>query len=169
MKAVQVFLVTKTRTKNVNCNSHKENCKNFLISNWNLGKIEEHFPFSLQTCDHFIAGSWIYEAYYLLNLFNTPLQIYYGDMNLNNLSSYSSLALLFVWKLCWSFLLKVVTTIFVLICFLTLKESTCEKWKNIFPLLQKRSWNNQVLTFQILKCRDVIKCPSMKLETNFTD
>ena len=32
-----------------------------------------------------------------------------------------------------------------------------------------RSWNNQILTFQILKCHDVIKCPNMKHETHFTE
>ena len=46
MKAVQAFLVTKARTKTVNCNSHKENYKDFMISDWNLAKVEEHFPFS---------------------------------------------------------------------------------------------------------------------------
>ena len=32
-----------------------------------------------------------------------------------------------------------------------------------------RSWDNQILTFQILKCHDVIKFPSMKHETHFTE
>ena len=32
-----------------------------------------------------------------------------------------------------------------------------------------RSWDNQILTFQIFKCHDVIKCPSMKHETHFTE
>ena len=120
MKAVQAFLVTKARTKTVNCNSHKENYKDFMISDWNLGKVEEHFPFSVQTCDHFIATSWIHEAYHLMNLFNAPLLIHYRDMKVNNLSKSPSLALLFIWKLCWSFLLKVVTTIFFLVFFLCL-------------------------------------------------
>ena len=31
------------------------------------------------------------------------------------------------------------------------------------------SWDNQILTFQIFKCHDVIKCPSMKHETHFTE
>ena len=32
-----------------------------------------------------------------------------------------------------------------------------------------RSWDNQILTFQIFKCHDVIKCLSMKHETHFTE
>ena len=32
-----------------------------------------------------------------------------------------------------------------------------------------RSWENQILTFQILKCHDVIKCPSIKHELHFTE
>ena len=30
-------------------------------------------------------------------------------------------------------------------------------------------WNNQILTFQIFKCNDVIKCLSMKHETHFIE
>ena len=32
-----------------------------------------------------------------------------------------------------------------------------------------RSWDNQILTFQVLKCYDVTKCLSMKHETHFTE
>ena len=32
-----------------------------------------------------------------------------------------------------------------------------------------RSWDNQILTFQIFKCHDVIKCLSMKPETHITE
>ena len=32
-----------------------------------------------------------------------------------------------------------------------------------------RSWNNQILTFQIFKCHDVINCLSMKHEKRFTE
>ena len=31
------------------------------------------------------------------------------------------------------------------------------------------SWDNQVLTFQKFKCHDVMKYPSMKHETHFTE
>ena len=31
------------------------------------------------------------------------------------------------------------------------------------------SLDNQILTFQIFKCHDVAKCPSMKHETHFTE
>ena len=135
----------------------------FLIGIWE--KLKNMFL----SVSRLIATSWIHEAYHLLNLLNTPLQIHYRDMKVNNLSKSPSLALFFIWKLCWSFLLKVVITIFLLVCFLSQKESTCEKRKNIFTSLRKRSWDNQILTFQIFKCREVIKCPSMKHETNFTE
>ena len=31
-----------------------------------------------------------------------------------------------------------------------------------------RSWDNQILTFQIFKCHNIIKCLSMKHETHFS-
>ena len=30
-------------------------------------------------------------------------------------------------------------------------------------------WDNQILTFQTFQCHDVIKCPSMKHQTHFTE
>ena len=50
----------KTKTKTVNCNSRKENCQDFLISDWILRKGQENF--SAQTYDHFKD-----EAYRLWN------------------------------------------------------------------------------------------------------
>ena len=47
----RLFLVPKNRTKTVNYNSHKENCEDFLISDWILRKAKENF--SVQVCDHF--------------------------------------------------------------------------------------------------------------------
>ena len=81
----------KTRTKTVDYNSHKENCEDFLISDWILRKVEENV--STQTCDHFKD-----EGYRLLNLLKTPLQIHYRhvtlrDMKVSNLSKSPSLAL----------------------------------------------------------------------------
>ena len=32
-----------------------------------------------------------------------------------------------------------------------------------------RSWDNQIVTFQIFDCHDIIKCLSMKHETHFTE
>ena len=32
-----------------------------------------------------------------------------------------------------------------------------------------RSWDNQILSFQVFKCHGVIKCLSMKHETHFTE
>ena len=133
----RLSLVTKTGTKTVNCNRHKENCEDFLISDWVLRKVEENFPFSSQTCDHFFATSWIHEAYHLLNLFKTPLQIHYRYMKVNNLSISPSLALFFIWKLCCRFLFLVLSTIFVLVYFVSLKESTCETRKIFFTSLRK--------------------------------
>ena len=46
----------------MNCNSLKENCEDFLISDWILKKVEKNFPFSATTCDHFKD-----EAYDLLS------------------------------------------------------------------------------------------------------
>ena len=92
--------MTKARRKTVNCNSHKENCEDFLISDWNLRKIEENFPFCAQTCDHFIATSLIHEACHLLNLLETPLQMHYRNMKVNNLSKLPSLAFFFSSETC---------------------------------------------------------------------
>ena len=50
----------KTKTKTVTRNSRKENCQDFLISDWILRKGQENF--SAQTYDHFKD-----EAYRLLN------------------------------------------------------------------------------------------------------
>ena len=50
----------KIRTKAVDYNSHKENCEDFLISDWILRKVEENV--SAQTCDHFKD-----QGYLLLN------------------------------------------------------------------------------------------------------
>ena len=72
----------------------------------------------------------------------------------------------------WLCRLKVVSTTFLLVCFVILKDSTCETRKNVFLFHFKssfRSWDNQILTFQIFKYYDVIKCPSMKHQTHFTE
>ena len=58
------------------------------------------------------------------------------------------------------FLLKFVSARFLLVCFVYLKESTFETRKNVCY---------QILTFQIFKCNDVIKCLSMKHETHVTE
>ena len=129
--------MTKTRTRTVDRNSHKENCEDFLIFDWDFGKVEEYFPFSAQTWDHFISTSWIYEAYHFLNLFKTPSQIHYRNMKVNNLSKFPSLALFFIWK-------EV-----SLVCFVSLKKKTCETRKNIFTLLRKGSWDFNFSDIQI--------------------
>ena len=64
-------------------------------------------------------------------------------------------------------LLKVVSASFLLVCFLYLKESTCETRKKCFLFHFESSFHfrdNQVLTFQIFKSHDVIKCLNMKHE-----
>ena len=69
--------------------------------------------------------------------------------------------------------LKVVSATFLLVCFLYLKESTCETRKNVFYFISKALFVLEIislsLTFQIFKCHDVIKCPSMRHETHFTE
>ena len=79
-------------------------------------------------------------------LFKTPLQIHYRYTKMNNLSKSPSLALFFVCKLCW-FLLKVVSTIFLLVCFVSLKESTCETRKNIFYFTSKSLFVLEIIKF----------------------
>ena len=71
---------------------------------------------------------------------------------------------------------KVACAVFLLGCFACLKESTFETRKNVFYFTSKaflsvhfRSLHNQILTFQIFKCHDVIKCLSMKHETHSTE
>ena len=66
--------------------------------------------------------------------------------------------------------LKVVSATFLLICFVRLQQRTCETRKNVFLFYLKssfRSWDNQVLNFQIFKCHNIIKCLSMKQENTF--
>ena len=68
--------------------------------------------------------------------------------------------------------LKVVSTTFLLVCVLCLKDSTCETRKIVFLFHLESSFcssDNQILTFQILKCHDVIKYPSMKHERHFIE
>ena len=66
--------------------------------------------------------------------------------------------------------LRVVSATFLLVCFTCLKESTFETRKNLFHLESSfRSWDNQILTFQIFKFHDIIKCLSMKHETHFIE
>ena len=63
--------------------------------------------------------------------------------------------------------LTLVSTTFLLVCFASRKESTCDARKNVFLFHVESyfcSWDNQFLIFQILKCYDVIRCPSIKWE-----
>ena len=68
--------------------------------------------------------------------------------------------------------LKVVSATLLLFYFLRLKERTHETRKNVFLFHLEssfRSSDNQILTFQIFKWHDVIKYPSMKHKTRFTE
>ena len=59
----------------------------------------------------------------------------------------------------------VVSATFLLVCFSHLQDSTCETRKNDFFFHFEssfRSLDNQILTFQIFECHDVITCLSMK-------
>ena len=72
-------------------------------------------------------------------------------------------------KICY--ILKVVSITFLLVCIVCLKGSTFETRKNVFYSTSKaflRSWDDQILIFQIFKCYDVIKCLSIKHVTHFT-
>ena len=99
-------------------------------------------------------------------------------MKVNNLSKSPSLALFSS-----HVFLKFVSTMFLLVCFVSLKERTYETKKNTFllhfeslfssldnqVLTLNLNFKNQILNFQIFKCHDVIKFPDMKHETNFTE
>ena len=68
--------------------------------------------------------------------------------------------------------LKVVSTTFLLVCFFASKrEHLWNKEKCFWFHFENsfRSWDNQILTFQIFKCHDVIKCLSMKHETHIIE
>ena len=65
--------------------------------------------------------------------------------------------------------LKAVSATFLLVCFLSLKESTCETTKNIYFTLKVLFVLEIILTFQKFKCHDVIKCPTMKHEIHFAE
>ena len=69
--------------------------------------------------------------------------------------------------------LKVVSATFLLDCFIYLKESTYiwNKKKCFLFHFESffRSWDNQILTFEIFKCHDVIKCLSMKQEIHVAE
>ena len=69
-------------------------------------------------------------------------------------------------------MLKVVSAVFLLVCFSSLKESTFETWKKCFLLYCKssfRSQENQIFEFQTFKFHDVINCLSIKQEIHFTE
>ena len=73
---------------------------------------------------------------------------------------------------CYMKMLKVVSATFLLVCFVCLKERTCETRKNVFLFHFKSSFHsrdNQILNFQLFKCHDVIKCLGMKHETHFIE
>ena len=68
--------------------------------------------------------------------------------------------------------LNAVSATFLLVCFVWLKESTCEARKNVFLFHVEssfRSRDNQILTFEVFKRHAVIKCLSIKHETYFTE
>ena len=67
--------------------------------------------------------------------------------------------------------LKVVSTTFVLVSFAYLKDSTCGRKIKFFISFRKLffSWDNQILTFPVLKCHDVIKFLSLRHEIHPTE
>ena len=62
--------------------------------------------------------------------------------------------------------LKVLSATFLLVCFVSLKESNCDTRKNVSYFTSKALF---VLEIIKIKCHDVIKCPSMKHETHFAE
>ena len=66
--------------------------------------------------------------------------------------------------------LKLVSFAFLPVCSLSLKESTCETWKNVFNVTSKALFVREkiiILEFQIFKFNDVIKCLSIKQKKTF--
>ena len=94
-------------------------------------------------------------------------------MKVNNLSKSPSLALFFISKLCWRFLLKVASAYRKALLkqgktfLLHFKSSFSSSDNQILTL--NLNFKIQILNFQILKCHDVIKFPDMKHKTNFTE
>ena len=72
--------------------------------------------------------------------------------------------------LCCLQTLKFVSATFLLFCFSSLKESTCETRKSIFYFTSNALFVlEKVLVFWIFKFHDVIKCLSIKQEIHFTE
>ena len=67
--------------------------------------------------------------------------------------------------------LKVVSATFLLVCFLSLKESTWETVKMFLFHFKSCfcSRENQIIEFEIFKFHDVINCLSIKKEIHFTE
>ena len=67
--------------------------------------------------------------------------------------------------------LKVVPATFLLACFVSLKGSTCGKGKMFLFHFKSpfRSWDNQILNFQMLKYYDAIIYPSMKQQKHIPE
>ena len=71
-----------------------------------------------------------------------------------------------------NFSLKVVSATFLLVCFFMSKRKNLWNKEECFLFHLEssfRSSDNQIWTFQIFKCHDIIKCPSTKHETHFTE
>ena len=68
--------------------------------------------------------------------------------------------------------LKVVSATFLLVCFLYLKESTCETRKNAFCFTSKALFVLEIIKFYLFRYSNVmmlIKCLSMKHETHIIE
>ena len=61
--------------------------------------------------------------------------------------------------------LKVVSTSFLLVYCVILNNEKCFLFHFESSL---HTWDNQILTFEICKCHNLIKCQSMKHEMHFT-
>ena len=66
-------------------------------------------------------------------------------------------------------MLKVVSATFLLVCFICVKKSTFETRKNVFYFTLKALVILEISDFDFLDSHDVIKCPSMKRKTHFTE
>ena len=66
--------------------------------------------------------------------------------------------------------LKVVSAIFLLVCYLSLNDSTCQTRKNVFYFTSKALFVlENILEFYVFKFHDVTECLSIKEEVYFTE
>ena len=98
-------------------------------------------------------------------------KLHYRYMKMSNLSKSPSLAVFFHLENVLVSFKGCVHYIFATLFCKSKGEHLWNKEKYVLLYFESsfRFWDNQILTFQIFKSHDVIKCPCLKHETNFTE